>query len=86
MRCDAKEPIEGVDAVAVGQEEVSQHRRYGIRSSLLLLCFADQSLQTVGAASDPFDLEGSIGRPDQRLPNDLGIRRLILNEKYFSPH
>jgi len=50
MRCDAKEPIEGVDAVAVGQEEVSQHRRYGIRSSLLLLCFADQSLQTVGAA------------------------------------
>jgi hypothetical protein len=30
-------------------------------------------------------LEGSICRPDHRLPNDLGIRRLILNE-YFSPH
>ena len=30
----AKEPIEGLDSVAVGQEEVDQHRRYAVRSVL----------------------------------------------------
>jgi hypothetical protein len=55
----AKEP-EGVNSVAVGQEEVDQHRRYGVRSLLFLLCFPGQSFQTNGAAPDPFDLKGPI--------------------------
>ena len=80
-RC-AKEPIEGFDAVAVGQEEVDQYRRDAVRSLLFLVRFRGQSFQTLGAASNPFDVEGPIARVNQRVSNGLGIRGIVLDQKY----
>ncbi len=58
----AKEPIESFDASAIGKREVEKHRCYAVRSSPILLFFAGQSCQTLGAqASGPFDLERPIG-------------------------
>ena len=79
----AKEPIEGLDSVAVGQEEVDQYRRDAVRS---LLSFPRQAFQALGAASDPFDLEGPIARVDQRFSNGLGIRGIVLDQKYVLRH
>ena len=85
LRRGAKEPIEGLDSVAVGQEEVDQHRRYAVRS--LLFCFpSSESFQALGTASDPFDLEGPVARVDQRFSNGLGIRGIVLDQKYLSRH
>jgi hypothetical protein len=55
-RC-AKELIEGLDSTAVGQEEIDQHCGY---IGPFSLSFAGQSVQTLGTASNPFDLEGPI--------------------------
>jgi hypothetical protein len=76
-RCE-KEPVEGLDAAAVWQEEVGQYRRYAVR---FLLFAAGQSFQTLGTASNPFDSETPIDRVSQRLSDGYGIRGIILNQK-----
>ena len=80
-RC-AKEPIEGFDAVAVGQEEVDQYRRDAVRSLLYERRFPAQSVHTLGTASDPFDVEGPIARVDECVSNGIGIRRIVLDQEY----
>ena len=81
-RCE-KEPIERLDSVAVGQEEVDQHRRDAVRS---LLSFPRQAFQSLGTASNPYDLEGPIARVDQRFSNGIGIRGIVLDQKYVLRH
>jgi hypothetical protein len=78
------EPIEGFDSVAVGQEEIDQDRRYGVRSVPFLLCVSGQAFQTFGATSNPFDLKGPIARIRQGLSNGAGGRSIVLNQEgYF---
>ena len=83
-RC-AKEPIERLDAWLSGRKR-STNTAAMPSVFAFPLSFADQSFQTLGAASDPFDLEGSVGRIDQRVPNGLGIRGMFLDQKYRSRH
>ena len=71
MRRRAEEPIEGLDAMAVGQEKVNQYGRNAVRSLPWVLSFPGESFQTLGATSDPFDLEGPIVGVDKGVSNGL---------------
>src|SRR5688572_17681983 len=76
--CRVKQPLKGVYSTAVGQEEVEQYRRDGVRVMRLP---TGQSMQSLGAAFHPFDFEGPIVGMAQRLANRLGVRRIFLDQQ-----
>ena len=75
-----KEPIEGLDSAAVGQEEVDQYRRDPPPPRSHAFCIAAESRQAFGASPNPFDLELTANRIGQRIPHHMGIRGIVLNE------
>ena len=86
LRRQAKEAVEGLDSAAVGQEEVHEHRRYGIHWLPSRLAFLGEALQALGAEPHPFDLESAIARVDERLSNRLGVPAIVLDQKYGFRH
>jgi hypothetical protein len=78
-----KKLIEGLDPVAVGQQEVDQylHGATGILPS-----FPGQLFQAREAAPHPLDLKGPVARVEQCIPNGLGIRGVFLHQEYVVRH
>jgi hypothetical protein len=52
--------------------------------SAFFLFLPGQSLEALGATAGPLDFERFVSGVDQGLPNGVGIRRIVLNQKMFS--
>src|SRR5450755_358229 len=86
LRRDTKEPVKRADAVAVGEKEIGQHGRNGVRTVLLLLAGARQALEPVDAVPDPFDLERATARCNEGVANRCGVRKIVLNKEDVLRH
>ncbi len=74
LRRGAKDPIEGLDSLAVGQKEVDQHCRYVIGPARFRAEIRGQSFQAGSQMPDPNNLEESPVRASQGLSYILGVR------------
>jgi len=70
--------IEGIDSLAVGQEEIDQYGIYPV----LLLSGATKPLYTLGAALNPLNSNGFARGAEQCRLNEHGVRGVALDEKY----
>ena len=83
VRRSTKQAIEGFYSLTIGQEEIHQYGRYGVRPLHFVLA---QTLEPVGTAPDPYDLKRPVARVSQGFSNVPGIDGVVLDEKYILRH